>query len=421
MATGVWGIVILFATIMHLRYEYYASVVIVLFSAITLSSLYAKIADSEQPTVRIKKNVLPVQNPFPLRATAIVGILILLIAAFSAQTINIVVDKQIGAISISSDWSDTLVWLSENSPDSGVDYLKIYEKTDFSYPKESYGILSWWDYGHWITFLTKRIPIASPFQDNVRPVAKFLSAQNEEEAESNAIKTGAKYVITDYATVTTKFAALPLWAYGNERISSYQQTYYQQSMGSGMLDPVLVLKQPYFASTATRMHLFDGSFSPGKGGSLLTLGQAQAEGGSVPVITRTVEITPAEAARLPPSESLQVSSLQFTHPITDVPALGHYRLIYESPSTVAKDDTRQIKEVKIFERVNGFTLPGTGTIELPLTTNQGRNFTWIQQSRNNTFTLPYSTQNNPYDVHATGPYRIIETGKTIEVEEAWLH
>jgi len=36
---------------------------------------------------------------------------------------------------------------------------------------------------------------------------------------------------------------------------------------------------------------------------------------------------------------------------------------------------------------------------------------------NGTFTLPYSTQNNPYEVRATGPYRIIETGKTIEVSE----
>ena len=73
--------------------------------------------------------------------------------------------------------------------------------------------------------------------------------------------------------------------------------------------------------------------------------------------------------------------------------------------------------MKIFERVKGFTLPGTGTIELPITTNQGRNFTWQQKSMNGTFTLPYSTQNNPYEVRATGPYRIIETGKTIEVSE----
>lgn len=416
MAIGVWGIVILFATIMHLRYEYYASVVIVLFSAITLSSLYTKIAESERPVIKTKENKLLKEKVFPFRATLIVGMLILLVGAFSAQT-TALVDKQIVTITISNDWSDALVWLSDNSPDSGVDYLKIYEGTSFSYPKDSYGILSWWDYGHWITFLAKRIPITSPFQDNVPPVAKFLSAQTEEEADYRAEETGTKYVITDYATVTSKFAALPLWAYGNEQIPSYQQKYYQQSMSTGRLNSVMFFKQPYFASTATKMHLFDGSFSPGKGGSLLTISQVQTDSGELPVITRIVEISAEEAKAVPKSSDLVTGSIQFTKPITDVAALGHYRLIYESPSTVAEDDTHQIKEVKIFERVNGYTLPGTGTIELPMTTNQGRNFTWKEQSSNGTFTLPYSTKNNPYDVRATGPYRLLETGETIEVLE----
>ena len=417
MGALVFGIVILFATIMHLRYEYYASVVIVLFSAVTLSTLYSKIAASELPISKTKKQTEPSVKTLPLRAVTIVGIIMLLIAAFSAQTVMTVAEKQIGLISISNDWADALVWLENNSPEPGVDYDKIYQKTEFNYPEESYGILSWWDYGHWITFLSKRIPITSPFQDNVPPVAKFLSAQSEEDADTSAAEVRAKYIITDYATVTSKFASLPLWAYGKDSISSYQETYYQQSPQSGRYDPVLVLKQPYFKSTAVKLHLFNGSYTSGQGGNLLTVKQSPMSGGSFGVITKASEISSVEADTIFSSQNQVAGSIQFTRPITDVPTLGHYRLIYESPTTVAEDETHQIKEVKIFERVNGYTMPGTGTIELPITTNQGRNFTYVEQSINGSFTLPYSTQGNPYDVRATGPYRIIETGKTIEVTE----
>ncbi|WP_256663966.1 oligosaccharyl transferase, archaeosortase A system-associated [Methanospirillum purgamenti] len=415
MGVLVWGLIILFATIMHLRYEYYASVVIVLFAAITLSTLYTKITEYEQPLSRSKKDTEK-KHPLSIRAMSVVSILIILIGVLSAQTIFIITDTQIGQISISNDWADSLLWLSDNSPEPGIMYDKIYEKANFTYPVESYGILSWWDYGHWITFLSKRIPITSPFQDNVPPVAKFLSAQSEEDANTHAAEVGARYVITDYATVTLKFAALPLWAYGKDSISSYQETYYQQSPESGRYDPILVLKQPYFMSTASRLHLFDGSYTSGSGGTLLTIDQSPLNDG-IPVITSAGEISAHDAQNLAPSSQRLAGSIQFTKPITDVPALGHYRLIYESPTTVASDDVRQIKEVKIFERVNGYTLPGTGTIELPLTSNQGRNYTWQQKSSNGSFTLPYSTQNNPYEVRATGPYRIIETGKTVEVSE----
>jgi len=416
MAILVWGLVLIYATMMHVRYEYYTTVAIVLFTAVALSTLYSMIARSGQPEKRSKKTTDGMDYQIPFRALGVVGILVLFIAAFSTQTVMTVADKQIGLISMTNDWADSLLWLSANSPDPGVAYDQIYSKTNFSYPKEAYGILSWWDYGHWITFVSKRIPVTSPFQDNVPPVARFLAAQSEDEAELNAKETGAKYIITDFATVTSKFAALPLWGYGKDSISRYQETYYQQSQQAGRYDPILILKPPYFESTAVKLHLFDGSATPGRGGTLLTVQESPMGRGSFGLITQANQIS-AENVQTPLRKDQVIGSIQFTKPVTDVPAIGHYRLIYESPTTVAEDETHQIKEVKIFERVKGYTFAGNGTIELPVITNQGRTFTWRQQSTNGTFTLPYSTQNNPYDVRATGPYRIVETGKTIEVSE----
>ncbi|HOW05992.1 MAG TPA: oligosaccharyl transferase, archaeosortase A system-associated, partial [Methanospirillum hungatei] len=95
-------------------------------------------------------------------------------------------------------------------------------------------------------------------------------------------------------------------------------------------------------------------------------------------------------------------------------------LIYESNGTRTFPGDVTLNNIKIFERVKGYTIPGTGTIEVPIVTNQGRHFTYRQQSENGTFTLPYATTNSPYDVRATGPYRIIETNKTFDVDESQI-
>ncbi|MGV8107859.1 MAG: hypothetical protein AB2L10_00230, partial [Methanospirillum sp.] len=203
MCILVWGITILYATIMHVRYEYYAGVVIVLFSSITMTVLYDGIATRQNRVQMIKPGRDDYKKPFPIRSIFVIGVLILIIFGFSIQTISIVTESQIGQPTMSYDWGISLVWLNENTPDSGVDYDAIYEKTNFLYPESAYGILSWWDYGHWITYLGQRIPISSPFQDNVRPVARFLSSVTEKEAEKYAGKIKPNYIITDYATVTT--------------------------------------------------------------------------------------------------------------------------------------------------------------------------------------------------------------------------
>ena len=65
------------------------------------------------------------------------------------------------------DWKESVEWLSNNTPNPGVDYYTIYPKDTFHYPNESYGVMSWWDYGHLITTIGKRIPNANPFQQGV--------------------------------------------------------------------------------------------------------------------------------------------------------------------------------------------------------------------------------------------------------------
>jgi dolichyl-diphosphooligosaccharide--protein glycosyltransferase len=105
-------------------------------------------------------------------------------------------------------------------------------------------------------------------------------------------------------------------------------------------------------------------------------------------------------------------------PLDTVPALSHYRLIHESPTNVMASNTSDVKYVKIFEYVKGAHIKGNGIIDIPLVTNQGRNFTYRQESINGEFIVPYSTSGNPYPVTATGPYQIEGTSTTFEVPES---
>jgi len=84
---------------------------------------------------------------------------------------------------------------------------------------------------------------------------------------------------------------------------------------------------------------------------------------------------------------------------------------------MAEDGPIDVKYVKIFEYVPGARIKGDGIIELPLVSNTGRAFVYRQQSTNGEFVVPYSTEGNPYDVRATGKYKITGTGRQISVSE----
>mgnify|MGYP000088427232 FL=1 len=90
-------------------------------------------------------------------------------------------------------WSENGDWMQNNTPAPGqygnadgepMKYYGTYGGNggDYAYPDGAYGVLSWWDYGHWITVENERIPVANPFQQNARQASAFFQAQNESRA-----------------------------------------------------------------------------------------------------------------------------------------------------------------------------------------------------------------------------------------------
>jgi oligosaccharyl transferase (archaeosortase A-associated) len=172
-----------------------------------------------------------------------------------------------GAVGVGDDWGSALVWLRDNTPEPFDDpdyYYQLYDFPpkaddgfeDYDYPETSYGIMSWWDYGHWITRIGRRIPIASPFQGLAAPVAgKFLTSQNETTANQIMDELGVKYVMSDYAMPVYKFYAMVVWAGKNE--SDFYEIYHVPVEG-GVLQPWRLFYPSYYNSTVVRLYDFDG-------------------------------------------------------------------------------------------------------------------------------------------------------------------
>ncbi|HJJ30862.1 MAG TPA: oligosaccharyl transferase, archaeosortase A system-associated [Methanocorpusculum sp.] len=249
-------------------------------------------------------------------------------------------------------WIDACEWLEENTPETGVDYYKLYNKDTFTYPETAYGIVAWWDFGHYITTIGNRIPVANPFQAGVEGeygVAQILIETDEIIATEKMDYLNSKYVMVDYDTANNFFGIMNIWAGKNIETAS-----------------------DYYNSLAFRLYTLGGS------------------------------------------EYIDKTENSSIH---DIPALRHFRQVYDSPYYGAYENGAVVaKNTRIFEYVKGAVIKGTGTISTKITTNSGAgNYTYEQTSKDGQFVVPYATGKNG-DVTASA-YTIKETGQTFTVSE----
>ncbi|RQD80965.1 MAG: oligosaccharyl transferase, archaeosortase A system-associated [Methanocalculus sp. MSAO_Arc1] len=467
--TLVWFALILFMTMRQVRFEYYLAANIALMAAICVGAVmqiggrdllrltgiakFLKPKDDAVPPEdlpdipekpgkkgqkqkkdqqkRKERKKAPAEPPAsPLRSgLLVVTVLIALLFVHSGASANYTIGTNVRE-GINSDWLVALTWLGENSPDPGVDYYEIYDSPQardvFEYPPEAYGVLSWWDYGHWITFVSKRIPVANPFQQNARTSAHFFMETDVDAASAMLDDLGVRYIITDIEMTTGKFWAMATWHDPVNATGHFQKrVLYEESAGS--YSQVQLQRESYFQTMIQRLHAFDGSAVVPE--QILVVQSAPANelgiaDTSTPVIIGVGETESVDEARAyiaefektaPAGQTAEILSPEMFVSSTELDALPNIRLVYESPTNVLRDGG-DIRYVKVFEVVPGAVLEGEGMIEVPVETNTGRTFTYRQESRDGVFVLPYPTEAGPDDVVvATGPYRIVETGQEVSV------
>jgi len=231
----VWSVVMFFSTWQHVRYEYYLAINVALLAAVCVTFLFSRglpdirrlfssvylpdegteVKDNESDTgVQTKKQRKSqkkvsrhVTTNYPLVGVIFLTIGLSLLFAYTSVSYSYT-NALASPTRMNSDWRESMDWMGNNTPETGVNYSTIYDKNSFEYPAGSYGVMSWWDYGHLITYIAKRIPNANPFQQGVAGpdgAAAYFMSTSEDKANAILDHDGTRYVVTDIEMDTGKF------------------------------------------------------------------------------------------------------------------------------------------------------------------------------------------------------------------------
>ena len=360
-------------------------------------------------------------------------------------------------------WNESGTWMQDNTPEPGTYYgsggeaMELYgtyeESDDFEYPEGAYGVMSWWDYGHWITVLGERIPHANPFQQNPRTASAFFQAQSEERAElileaipnlrdrqervyppagepmsnetlrryaenATAQQRGedVRYVMIDDQTAAEKYRAITSWA--GPGWSAYSRSARYQVRGQNVT--VDTLTGEYRETMLYKLYYLDANGLEHyrlvrEEESYALVGGLTNGQNSAPQTSRTIYRQWSQEAE---NTSRLLTRGRVFGQATQVGQGGLYAY-----------DAHIESELKTFERVPGATVTGrltdgnvsdrTVTVRVPLETHTGRQFSYSQRvitDEDGRFevTVPYSTDeavgtnNGGTDaaVTATGPYSV---------------
>ena len=256
-------------------------------------------------------------------------------------------------------WSSSLLWLRENTPEPFGEpdfYYEFYEPPppgeSYQYPESAYSVMAWWDYGHWITRIAHRIPISNPFQKGLSQAGRFFTAQDEASANRMMERLGARYVVIDLATATSKFGGVITSAGSSQE--EFYDIYYQ--LQEGRLVSVRLFYPEYYRSLSVRLYNFDGKAVTPEHCMVVSYEEkVNREGIGYKEITsmQTFPSYEAATAYVSSQESANYKIVSDNPFISPVPleALDHYRLIYSSDILAMAQDFGMIPSIKIFEYV----------------------------------------------------------------------
>jgi oligosaccharyl transferase (archaeosortase A-associated) len=258
----------------------------------------------------------------------------------------------------SDAWCQSLDWLRENTPEPLGDPSAYYDQYripgvdgGFVYPSSAYGVLSWWDYGYWITRIGRRIPFSNPGTNGIMGEAKFFLAQDEALAGQSIKEVNIRYVIVDdtIASYQSKFAAITSWIGGS--YTDYYDLFIQKQ--GEKYSAVLAFFPEYYQTMVVRMYNFDGKEVVPDEVTAISYTPMQADDGNTyNTITDSKQFSTYEEAvefvnSKEPGSYRIVGQNPYKSPVP-LKALKNYKLAYSSPQN--KTELQVINPyIKIFE------------------------------------------------------------------------
>jgi asparagine N-glycosylation enzyme membrane subunit Stt3 len=151
---------------------------------------------------------------------------------------------------LSNDWFTTSEWIKNNTP---------VTNSTWNMPSmnqiPSYGIMSWWDYGNYLLYLSERPVIANNFQLGAEDSAKFYTSENESDANNILNSRKARYVVVDYRLGLNVFNADGKTYIGGSWVSA---AFLSGKNMSYYLDQQNMPNKKYFDTMYARLYIFDG-------------------------------------------------------------------------------------------------------------------------------------------------------------------
>lgn len=358
-------------------------------------------------------------------------------------------------------WEETTQFLKGNTPDVGdwgdyensdeLDLWGVYSHpgNGYTYPEGSYGVMTWWDYGHLITTHGERIPHSNPFQQNARSSAYYLLAESEEaanlhldaiEATGDGVRTNNidelqaildehdkeisnefRYVIVEDNMLGGKFGAKTDWI--GEGIAPYLT---QELFTSPNGDEITrtTWNERYYDTIMAQMYHEDGTDLQ----HYRLVHESADEFSIVGFMAIGGELH--QSLRLGSQLGLDFDDYQdYANLDAFLQQAAEENEIVEpfGPGLFAWDATIQ-PAVKTFERVKGATLTGTAetnsstvVAEVEIETNANRSFiyrakTEVDEDGSFELTIPYATDNN-LDVDDGYTEPEVQTADSILVSE----
>jgi len=174
--------------------------------------------------------------------------------------------------SLTTGWEQAMLWMRDNTPEPFETSAYYYTNYKNNYKEPSYSVMSWWDYGYWITYLAHRVPTCNPGSTNREVPAVFLTTTDNDKAITLLKQAKSRYIVIDYQTATGKFTAMP--TYAEKASKDLRDLWSWESPGfisifyygdKNKIERMTIFHPDYYRSMVVRLFNFDGQAvkSPG--------------------------------------------------------------------------------------------------------------------------------------------------------------
>ncbi|MFC1964505.1 hypothetical protein ACFLWG_00660, partial [Chloroflexota bacterium] len=287
------------------------------------------------------------------RVSIVMGPIVIFFLVFFPNIGPIVSLQGMAYLAPDEAWYESLSWMKDNTSDPFDDpdfYYDLYD-TPFHYPETAYGVISFWDYGYWISRIAQRPTICDPGGGYRGDVSRFFLAQDETSANKIIDKLNARFIIIDIRTIIGYIQAITTRT--NSSVEDFYDIYY--SLEEDRLVPFKLFHPEFYRSLVVRLYAFDGREVVPESCNVISYEtKLDQQGTPYKMVTDVFSFDTYEEAQTYMSiqKSDNYKIFNGNPYITPVPlrALENYKLVHGSQSSIELS-VGNISEVKIFEYV----------------------------------------------------------------------